>query len=94
MKISKSQVFTIAHQIRKYFSNFSQALKAAWRIVKIYAGRPTLIQFAKSSSELRKAKAIAAGSLKTITKGYVRFVELVENGLTQWRSFKIANLVF
>ena len=85
----KSKVFTIAHQIKSLFSNWSNALKAAWRIAKIFYGIPTDIIFAKKSTgELREAKAIALGSLKTISKGYCRFIERLADGSEKWKSFR------
>lgn len=90
----KSKVFKIAHQIRNQFSNFSTALKAAWRIVKMEMGIKTPITFAKKDGELRDAVAIGCGSLITLEKGYLRFVEILDDGTEQWRSFRIKRLVF
>lgn len=89
----KSQVMTLAHQIKASFDNFSQALKAAWRIIKLKMGIRTKITFVKKTGEIREAVAIALGSLSTIEKGYVKFVELLEGGNSQWRSFRIQTLL-
>ncbi len=85
---------TIAHKIKRLFTTFSDALKAAWMIVKLYLGKATKITFAKDTGELRTAKAIAIGTLSTIEKGYLRFIEMIGEGQTQWRSFRIGRLVF
>ena len=88
-----SRAMTIAHQIKKNFANFSTALRAAWQIAKISAGQRTNITFAKDGGELREAIAINCGSLQTIEKGFVRFVEWISEDKTQWRSFKIERLI-
>ena len=61
-------------------SSFSFALKKAWVIIKLQSG------------EYRKATAVLTGSLDTLEKGFVKFVEMVE-GKAQWRSFRIENLL-
>lgn len=89
----KKRVMTIAHQIKTQFDTFSDALKAAWKIAKLFAGRSVNLVFAKKDGEVREAKAIALGSIETLAKGYFRFVEQVENG-TQWRSCKLERMIF
>lgn len=89
----KSKVFKIAHQIKSFFSSFSEALKAAWKIGKLFFGISVNITFAKDTGEVREAKAVAVASLGTIEKGYIRFVEMLETGNTQWRSFRIERLI-
>jgi len=88
-----SRAFKLAHQIKSTFKNFSQALRAAWMIVKLQAGVRTPIQFAKDTGEVREAVAIACGSLSTIEKGFLKFVEWVNDEKTQWRSFRIERLI-
>lgn len=85
---------TIAHTIKNLFKSFSDALKAAWIIIKLHLGKSIEITFAKDTGELRTARAIAIGSLSTIEKGYIRFVEMIEEERTQWRSFRVERLVF
>ena len=92
IKKIRSSVMTIAHQIRNYFNTWSQALKAAWLLVKLRMGQIITIQFAKSTGEIRTAEVVAVGSFSTIEKGFIRFVELVEEG-SQWRSFRIERLL-
>jgi len=77
-----------------FFKSFSVALKAAWRILKIQAGIPTDITYAKvDTGEIRNARALQVGTLSTMVEGYVRYMEEI-NGLFQWRSFRISQLVF
>ena len=93
MKNLKSKVFTIAHQIKSTFDSFSDALKAAWKIAKISFGIPTKIKFTKQNKEERTANALNIGSIETIKKGFVRFLEMKLDGTTQWRSFTISSLI-
>lgn len=90
----KSNALKIAHQLRRFFSNWSQAVKAGWILAKLNLGYSQEIKFAKKETgELREAKAIAVSSLSsTVQKGFVRFLEQVE-GRTQWRSFRVENLI-
>lgn len=81
-----------AHKIKRYIKDWGKAQKAAWLIVRLNINIEQVISFAKKETgEERKANAIYA-NLDTIEKGYVRFVEILETGLEQWRSFRIANL--
>lgn len=93
MKNLKSKVFTIAHQIKAQFKNFSQALKAAWKIAKMHFGKNVTIEFAKNSGEVRTASVLAIGSLETLKKGFVRFVEMKADNTNQWRSFRLERLI-
>lgn len=87
------RAMNIAHQIKQYFDKFGEALQAAWAIVKLFSGRKVELTFAKSTGEVREAKAIALGSLSTIEKGYFRFVELLEDETTQWRSCRFERMI-
>lgn len=90
-----SKVFKLAHKIKGNFETFSNALKAAWRLVKMQLGYKVDITFANSDGELRDATVIAIGSMKSaLEKGYVRFVEQVSAERTQWRSFRLERLIF
>ena len=93
MKNLKSQVFKIAHEIKSQFDNFSQALKAAWRIAKLKFGIKTNIEFAKADGEVRKATALNIGSLSSLKDGLVRFLELRADGITQWRCFRLERMI-
>ena len=77
-----------------FFNSFRKALKAAWTILKIQAGIATEITYVKTETgEIRNAKALQVGSLSTLVDGYVRYMEEI-NDRFQWRSFRIAHLVF
>lgn len=89
----KSKVFRLAHSIKSNFENWSQALTAAWKIVKASLGYQVKVTFAKSTGELREANIIALGTLSTLEKGFCRFVEMVD-GKSQWRSFRLDRMVF
>ena len=94
MKNLKSNALRLAHQIKAYFSSWSQAVKAGWILAKLNLGYAVNIQFAKKdTAEVRKASAIALGGLSSIAKGFVRFLEQVDSDRTQWRSFRISNLI-
>ena len=95
MKTIKAKAMTAAWSFFRlgFFKSFSVALKAAWRILKIQSGKPTDITFIKTDTgEIRNAKALQVGTLSTMVEGYVKYMEEI-NGLFQWRSFRIANLV-
>ena len=83
-----------AHKIKSHFDTFGQALKAGWIIAKLFLGRAVSLTFAKECGEVRKAAAVAVGSLKTLEKGYFRFVENKDGGGTQWRSCRLERLIF
>lgn len=77
-----------------FFKSFRIALKAAWKVLKIQAGIATDITYIKvDTGEVRNARALQVGSLSTLVEGFVRYMEEI-NGLFQWRSFRISNLVF
>lgn len=90
----KSKVFTLAHAIKSNFQSFSDALKAAWKIIKLTLSRQTEIKFAKKSGEIRKALALKIINLEdTIDRGFARFIEINSDGEEQFRSFKIERLI-
>lgn len=91
MKI-RSIVFQIAHIIKarcKY--DFSQALRTAWVIAKMHFGQTVEFAFRKVDGELRYAVGTDC-TLYTLDKGYVCFKEVLSDGSTQWRSFKVGRL--
>ena len=86
---NKSKLFKIAHSIRTHFKTFGQALKTAWALLKISLGRITSISFEKKNTgEVRTAK-IERLFLGDVTNGAVKFIEILENGQTQIRSFRV-----
>lgn len=93
-KANKSKIFKTAWQIFKlgFAKTFSNALSKAWTIIKISLGQGVNIEYAKDSGEVRTATALQLGSLSTIEKGFVRYLENI-NGLNQWRSFNIGRLI-
>ena len=88
-----SKAFKLANQVKEYFTSWSDALRCGWALAKLALGRAIELTFVKSSGEVRTARALNVGSLSTIEKGFVRFVEQLNNGNTQWRSFKLERLV-
>lgn len=88
------KALSLAHSIKLFFTSWSDAVTAAWKIVKMQAGIATPVTFAKSEGEVREATVIAIGSLSTLDKGFVRFVENTDNGGTQWRSFRLDRMIF
>lgn len=92
-----SNAFKFAHAVKDFIKNWSKALRCGWLLAKLFMGSKVELTFNKVDKKTgevteRKAVAVAAGSMKTIEKGFVRFVEEIKNG-TQWRSFRFENLV-
>ena len=91
----KTKVFKTAWHLFKlgFFTSFGKALMAAYKIVRIYIGKPTNISYVKAETgEIRDALAIKSGSLDTIEKGFVRYVEQIGDQF-EWRSFRVSNMV-
>jgi len=89
----KRNVFKIAHQIKGNFATWSDALKAAWKLIKIATGYEVAITYAKATGELREAIAQGIGKLDTLVKGFFRYQEIIE-GEMQWRSCRLERMVF
>ncbi len=90
-----SKAIKLASKIKQWFSSWSEALKAGWLLVKLQSGYCLNIQFANKDAEVRKAKVVAISSITTgIEKGFIRFVEMVSDNRTQWRSFRLERLIF
>lgn len=88
----KSKVFTLAHQIKHLFNSFSDALKAAWRIVKAEFGKVVNVCYSKLDESTRYAEMVGINTISPI-KDYVRYYEIIE-GEQQTRCFKISRLLF
>jgi len=93
-----SNAFKFAYQVKEYFASWGDALRTGWILAKLFLGRKVELTFNKVDKKTgevtkRKAVAVAIGSIKTIQRGFIKFVEEVKNG-TQWRSFRFENLVF
>ena len=101
MKISKEfrrKVISLASDIRSQVTSWSEAMQAAWKITKMFFGMKVSFLFNKVNKKTgevieRPAVGIAVGSLNSIKKGFVRFLEQVGER-TQYRSFRIENLIF
>lgn len=93
LKAIRSQAMSIAHKLVKVLGDFGKAQKLAWKLVKAKLGWLVPISFKSKSNPHRQAVMRAIGSLDTISKGFIRFVE-IHNGEEQWRSFKINNVNF
>ena len=89
----RSKALKIAHKLQETISDWGNCQRIGWKLAKLQIGQSLDIEFVKATGELRKAKAIAVGSLSTIQKGFVRFVEYVSETQTKWRSFKLNRLV-
>ena len=91
---ANSELFSIGWKIKKMglAGSFSEALKKAWIIMKIKLAGNVAITFAKETGELRAAKALSVGSLDTLNRGFVRYIENID-GKESWRSFRIDRLM-
>lgn len=89
----KSRVFKIAHQIKENFATWSDALKAAWKIIKIAMGYEVAIKYAKATGEVRPAIAQGIGDLETLQRGFFRYRELID-GVMGWRSCRLERMIF
>lgn len=90
----RKKVFKTAWSILKagFAISFAEALKKAWTIIKITLGNGTPITYATVNGEERNAIAMQVGSLETINRGFIRYIEIIDETV-QWRSFRITNLI-
>lgn len=92
MKI-QSIALKLAHQIKSYFNSWKETVTVAWHIVKLFFGRITTLKFAKvSTGEVRVSKDPKI-SLKSLKNGCIKFTELNEVGVMQYRSFRVETLI-
>lgn len=104
MKVNKSKLFKIAHAIIKKgeASNFSDALKAAWKAIRVYSGMlvgKVSFTFKKVNGEIRHA----IGTLfnlnyvrKTTGEGESKNADVIsfwDCEKEAFRSFKAATLI-
>ena len=95
-----SSAFKFAWLVISFFGGcFSKALKTGWILAKLRNGQKVTIYFDKVNKKTgevtpRRAIAVILGSTKTIEDGYVKFVEQLPNGKTQYRSFRFERLIF
>lgn len=82
------QAMKIAHGIKKLFTSFVDALKFAWNIIKT-----GVIVFAKlETGEIRTAKIQSFTTIE-FKKGYAKFIEILSDGSTQFRSLRLDRVV-
>lgn len=102
MKVNKSKLFKIAHAIMKKgeATNFSEALKAAWKAIRVYSNMlvgKVNFTFKKVNGEIRHA----IGTLINLdyvrkTKGDSKNADVIsfwDCEKQAFRSFKAANLI-
>jgi len=97
----QSKVFTFAHKIKKHFKTWSNALKFAWKKLKIQArlsGSIQYFEFRKKSGEIRPAWGTTNSSFfnyenKGKSSGcwyIIKYYDLQKNG---WRCFDVRRLI-
>jgi hypothetical protein len=98
----KSKVFKFAHRVRKNFNNWSEALKFAWKKIKLQMrlnNKLCYFQFKKKSTgELRDALGTTnIGFINYEFKGYPNdkwyIIRFWETNKSQWRSLDVRTLV-
>lgn len=94
----KTLLFKIAHSIKSSFNTFGQALKQAWKIIKLRMKmkfRNVAFSFKKVDGSIRNAVGTLNISYeskggKAINYGVINYFDTEVNG---WRSFKAENLI-
>ena len=100
----RSQVFTLAHFIRTQFETFSQALKRAWKVIKLKLSLRTQsivsFSFKKANGTVREAKGtllpdliakhVKGGSNRKKNPLQVKYYDLDKGA---FRSFNILRLI-
>lgn len=96
----KSKLFKIAHSIKANYATFAEALKQAWRIIKLSVRMKlgeVSFTFKKIDGSLRKAVGTLkdtpaiTGNGKPKNFGVMTYFDVEANG---WRSFKFENLIY
>ena len=95
----KTKLFKIAHAIKAQFANFGEALKQAWKIIKLQSrmmvGNASF-KFRKVDGSIREAvgtltvKYESKGNGKHMPVDSMMYYDTEANG---FRSFKVFNLV-
>lgn len=95
----KTKLFKIAHAIKAQFATFGEALKQAWKIIKLQArmmvGNASF-KFRKVDGSIREAigtltvKYESKGNGKHVPVDSMMYYDIEANG---FRSFKVFNLV-
>ena len=97
-----SKVCTIAQTILRHGwqKSLSEAMKAAWLLVKLWGGLRVEFKFYSKTSDKVKTYIGTFGCIDTLQKGYIRFSSLVTSKIdgidfeVEPRSFRIENLMF
>jgi hypothetical protein len=97
----KSRLFKIAHTIKGNFSNFSDALVFAWRVIKLQYALCTqaLVNFTykKVDGSIREAVGTLEsvptpkGGFRKANHGLLTYFDLQ---VREWRCAKVENLIF
>ena len=99
MKDMKTELFKIAHSIKEKFNSFGEALKSAWRVIKMKIKMKkgnVSFKFVKKDGSIREA----VGTLNvdythkgSKSKNYsvFNYFDLESNG---WRSFQVHGLIY
>ncbi len=94
----KTLLFKIAHSIKANYSTFSDALKQAWKIIKLRMKMKfsnVVFQYKKVDGSIRNAVGTLNVSYeskggKSVNYSVVNYFDTESNG---WRSFKSENLI-
>lgn len=95
----KTKLFKIAHAIKAQFATFGEALKQAWKIIKLQARMivgNVSFKFRKVDGSIREAvgtltvKYESKGNGKPMSVDSMMYYDIEANG---FRSFKVFNLV-
>ncbi len=94
----KTLLFKIAHSIKANYITFSDALKQAWKIIKLRMKmkfRNVVFQYKKVDGSIRNAVGTLNVSYeskggKSVNYSVVNYFDTESNG---WRSFKAENLI-
>lgn len=98
----KSRLMSIAHAVKSQFASFSEALKHAWRVIRMYKAmksKDVSFSFKKVDGSLRLANGTlradalpeSKGSDRPTNFGLFVYFDLDANA---WRSAKVENLIF
>lgn len=96
----KSRLFRMAHAIKANFKTFSEALKHAWKVIKLQWDLCTgevRFKYKKIDGSIREALGTrdnvpaTKGSERAANYGVLTYFDL---GVGEWRSAKIENLLF
>lgn len=104
MKVNKSKLFKIAHAILKKGEacNFSEALKSAWKAIRVYSGMlvgKVMFTFKKVNGEIRQAVGTLFNlnyTRKTAGEGDPKNADVIcfwDCEKEAFRSFKAATLI-